>query len=213
VKVYADRHPRRLWQQAGDLAVLAWTALWLWLAHVVHDATLGLAAPGRRLETAGSGLAGRLRDAGRAVDEIPLVGGRVQEPFDGAGRAADQLAAAGRSQVQAVEHLAFWLQLAVAAIPVLVLLAAYLPRRWRFAREATAGQRFVDASSDLDLFALRAMAHQPLHRLSRISDDPVRAWRQGDPAVVRALASLELADAGLAPPPVWQPEVRGNPRP
>ena len=44
------------------------------------------------------------------------------------------------------------------------------------------------------------MSHQPMHRLAQISDDPVRAWRDGDPDVVRALAVLELKDAGLAPP-------------
>jgi hypothetical protein len=88
----------------------------------------------------------------------------------------------------------------VAAVPILVALLGYLPRRWRFVREATAGQRFVDSSADLDLFALRAMANQPMHRLARISTDPVRAWRSGDSEVVRALAVLELKDAGLSPP-------------
>jgi hypothetical protein len=72
--------------------------------------------------------------------------------------------------------------------------------RWRFVRTATAGQRFIDADADLDLFALRAMATQPMHRLARVSDDPVRAWRDGDPDVVRSLALLELRDAGLSPP-------------
>ena len=116
----------------------------------------------------------------------------MRSPFDGAGDAADQIAAAGTAQVEAVETLAFWLRLIVAAIPILVVLAIYLPLRWRFAREATAGQRFIDADADLDLFALRAMANQPMHRLARISDDPVRAWRESDADVVRALAVLEL---------------------
>jgi hypothetical protein len=44
------------------------------------------------------------------------------------------------------------------------------------------------------------MANQPMHRLARISADPVRAWREGDAEVVRALALLELRDAGLRPP-------------
>ena len=87
-------------------------------------------------------------------------------------------------------------------MPVLVSLLGYLPRRWRFVREATAGQRFIDSSADLDLFALRAMAHQPMHLLARVSDDPVRAWRDGRPDVVRALALLELRDAGLTAPRV-----------
>ena len=148
----------------------------------------------------GGGLAGQLRDAGAAVKGIPLVGDQVSSPFDGAGRAADQIAAAGASPVAVVQHLAFWLGLTVAAIPILLVAAVYLPLRWRFVRHATAAQRFLDSSADLDLFALRAMARQPMHRIATVSDDPVRAWRDGDADVVRALALLELRDAGLRPP-------------
>jgi hypothetical protein len=201
MKLYADGTARRTRQITTDLLLVAWVFLWLRLALVVHDATLALAEPGRRIETAGGGLAGRLRDAGTAVGKLPLVGGEASSPFDGAGRAADQIASAGAAQVEAVQHLAFWLGVSVAAIPILLVLAFYLPRRWRFMRNATAGQRFIDASADLDLFALRAMANQPMHRIARVSDDPVRAWRDGDRDVVRALALLELDDAGLAPPP------------
>jgi hypothetical protein len=85
----------------------------------------------------------------------------------------------------------------VAAIPILIALAVYLPPRWRFVREATAGRRFVDSSDDLDLFALRALTRQPLHRLARICDDPAGAWRRGEQEVVRELAALELRDSGL----------------
>jgi hypothetical protein len=202
MKLYADGHVRRTRQIAGDVLLVAWVVLSLWLARVVHDATLALATPGREIESAGGGLAERLRDAGSAVGDIPLVGDEVRSPFDGAGRAADQIAAAGAAQVAAVQDLAFWLGIAVAVVPVLVSLLVYLPRRWRFVQEATAGQRFIDSSADLDLFALRAMAHQPMHRLARVSDDPVRAWRDGRPDVVRALALLELRDAGLTAPRV-----------
>ena len=86
-----------------------------------------------------------------------------------------------------------------AAIPILLVAMVYLPLRWWFARAATAGRRLVDAGGDLDLFALRAMSHQPLHRLTRVSSDPAGAWRRGDSDVVRALAELELRDAGLMP--------------
>jgi hypothetical protein len=200
MRLYADGSARRSRQVAGDLLLVLWVALWLRLANVVHDATLALAAPGRKIEDAGSGLAERLRAAGGAVSDLPLVGDQVGSPFDGAGRAADQIAAAGAAQVEAVQHLAFWLGIIVGALPILVALAVYLPLRWRFVREATAGQRFVDSNADLELFALRAMANQPMHRLARVSPDPVSAWRQGDPEVVRALAVLELRDAGLTPP-------------
>ena len=200
MKLYADGPVRRARQLVGDLLLVLWVVLWVELARVVHHATLALAAPGRTIERAGGGLAGKLRDAGSAVGGIPLVGDDVRSPFDGAGQAADQIASAGRAQVHAVQDLAFWLQIVVAAIPILVVAAVYLPLRWRFVREATAGQRYVDDTADLDLFALRAMSRQPMHRLARISADPVRSWREGDADVVRALAMLELRDAGLAAP-------------
>jgi hypothetical protein len=200
VKLYADGQVRRTRQVAGDLLVVLWVVVWVRLARVVHDATLGLATPGREIQAAGGGLAARLRDAGSAVDDVPLVGDKVRSPFEGAGRAADQIASAGASQVEAVQHLAFWLGITVAVVPVLVVLALWAPARWRFVRQATAGQRLLDSSGDLELFALRAMARQPVHRLARISTDPVAAWRAGDPAVVRALATLELEDVGLRPP-------------
>ena len=200
MKLYATAPGRRSRQQVGDVLAVGWVVLWIWLARVVHGATLGLAGPGRTIESAGSGLAGRLREAGSAVGDLPVVGGSARGPLDEAGQAADQMAAAGTAQVAAVQHLAFWLAVVVAVLPVLALLAYYLPRRWRFVRTATAGQRLVDRDADLALFALRAVVHQPLHRLARISHDPVGALRTGDAQVVRALAGLELADAGLTLP-------------
>ncbi|HSE07358.1 MAG TPA: hypothetical protein VLB29_01725 [Nocardioidaceae bacterium] len=200
MKLYADAPVRRSLQMVGDLLLVAWVYLWVRTALVVHEATLALAGPGRRMSDAGSGLAEHLRGAGRTVGEVPLVGSEVRSPFDGAAGAAEQIAAAGDAQVQAVETLAFWLGLSVGAIPVVIVMAIYLPLRWRFVREATAGAKFVDSADDLDLFALRAMARQPLHRLALIDDDPAGAWRRGDPDVVRALAALELRDSGLSVP-------------
>jgi hypothetical protein len=200
MQLYADAPARRALQLAGDVLLVVWVVGWLLLADVVRDATLALSAPGRRIEAAGGGLASRLREAGSAVGDLPLVGDEVRSPFDGAGRAADQIAAAGTSQVEAVHTLAFWLGLCVALIPITVMLVVYLPRRWRFVRQASAARRFVDSSADLALFALRAMANQPMHRLARVSADPVSAWRNGDPDVVRALATLELKESGVRIP-------------
>ena len=200
MKLYADAPVRRARQVTGDLLLLLWIWTWVRVASVVHDATLTLARPGEEISDAGGGLADRLREAGDTVANVPLVGDEVRGPFDGAGSAAERLAAAGDAQVAAVQDLAFWLGLAVGAIPVLIALAVYLPLRWRFVREATAGRRFIDSVDDLDLFALRAMARQPMHRLARISDDPAGAWRRQEPEVVRALAALELRDSGLSVP-------------
>jgi len=200
MKTYSDLPVRRALQATGDLLLVLWIWLWVSIADSVHDATLGLAKPGRQIDESATGLAGRLRDAGESISGVPLVGDDVQKPFEGAGGAADNLASAGRAQVEAVQTLAFWLGIAVALIPILIALAVYLPPRVRFVRRATAGKRFLDSAADLDLFALRAMTNQPLHVLARVSDDPAGGWRERDPDVVRRLAALELKDCGLHPP-------------
>lgn len=197
---YAQTPGRRTLQLAGDLLLLAWVYLWVRAGLAVRDATLALAEPGRRLEAGATDVAGSLTEAGEAAADVPLVGDDLQGPFVSAGEAADAIAAAGRRQVEVVEDLALLLGVVVMAIPVLIAVLAYLPGRVRFARRAGAARRFVDADADLSLFALRAMANQPMHRLAKVSDDPVTAWRVGDAAVVRALASLELRDVGLRAP-------------
>ena len=200
MKLYADTSVRRSLQIAGDLSLVAWIWVWIVVAGKVHESTLALATPGHKIDASAGDLASRLRDAGRTVAEIPLVGEEVRSPFDGAGDAATGMARAGQQQVAAVESLAQWLALAVALIPILALLWFYLPQRITFVRRATAGQRFLDSGADLDLFALRAMAHQPLHVLARVDPDPAGAWRRGVPEVIDELARLELRSTGLRPP-------------
>jgi hypothetical protein len=207
MKLYADTSVRRTLQVAGDVAAVLWVWVWITVASRVHDATLELATPGRKMDSSASDLAGQLRDAGRTVANVPLVGDEARTPFDGAGDAASGLADAGQQQVAAVGTLALWLGWAVALIPILMLLWFYLPPRIRFVRRATAGQRYLDSGADLDLFALRAMSHQPLHVLATVSADPVGAWRRGDTLVVDRLAGLELRAAGLRAPVRVAPAV------
>jgi hypothetical protein len=199
MKLFADTPVRRTLQVVADLVFVAWLVLWVWLGTAVHDGTMELAGPARQTDSAATSMADQLRDAGGRLGEAPLVGDELSVPFDRAADASDGIASAGRDTVDAVEHLALLLGLSVALIPILVACAVHLPIRWRFVREATAGARFVDAHEDLDLFALRALAHQPMHVLARVSDDPAGAWRARDPEVVRRLAELELADVGLRP--------------
>ena len=199
MKLFADTPVRRTLQVVADILFVAWLVLWVWIGTAVHDGTEQLAAPARQTDSAATAMADQLRDAGDQLGGAPLIGDELAVPFDRAAEASDGLAAAGRDTVEAVEQLALLLGLSVALIPILIVSAIHLPLRWRFIREATAGARFIDASEDLDLFALRALAHQPMHVLARVSDDPAGAWRQRDRDVVRRLAELELSDAGLRP--------------
>ncbi len=200
-KLYADTPLRRFWQVTRDLLLVLWVAAWVWVGDTVHDGTMALAAPGRQVDRSATAMADGLTEAGETLGDIPLVGGGVATPFEKAASASSSLAGAGRDSVEAVERLALVLGVTMALIPILVVLAFYLPGRIRFVREATAGARFVDATEDLDLFALRALAHQPMYVLARIDDDPAGAWRRREPGVVRALAELELRDSGLRLPP------------
>ena len=200
MKLYAESPGRRTAQLLADLLLVVWLVAWAWAGTVVHDATLELGAPGQQLAESATGLSGALQDAGGTLGDVPVVGDEVQTPFDEASGAADRLAEVGREQVRSVERLALWLGLSVAAIPILLACLLHLPRRVRFVRRATAGARFVDAADDLDLFALRALAHQPMHVLARVSDDPAGAWRRGDRAVTDRLAEIELRSVGLRMP-------------
>ena len=200
MKLYADTGSRFARQVLADVLVVAWVLVWVWIGNVVHDGTLELAGPGLQLDESATSLAESMTEAGDVLGGVPVVGGAASAPFDKASGASESLAEAGRAEVRAVERLAFWLGLSIALIPILVVLAFYAPGRLRFVREAGAGQRFVDADADLELFALRAMVNQPMHVLGRVSEDPVGAWQRGDRDVVRALASVELRSVGLRPP-------------
>jgi hypothetical protein len=200
MKLYADLPVRRTMQIVVDTAVLAWVALWAWVGREVHDTTMRLAEPGRTLQGAGSGFREQMGQAGQSVSDVPLVGDRLSEPFERAGSAGTSIEEAGTNLVDAVTDLALILGWVTALVPILLVVLVWVLLRGRFARRATAAQRFIDSAADLDLFALRAMATQPMHRIAGISDDPTGAWRARDPQTIQALALLELRDSGLRPP-------------
>ncbi|NHA68470.1 hypothetical protein [Phycicoccus flavus] len=211
MKAYSDLKGRRVVQLVSDVGVVVWVYLWVRIALRVHETTLALAEPGRRLEEAGNGFRGRMDQAGDQVDGLPLLDDRVAAPFRSAAGIGTDFAAAGHDLVVAVERFALVLALTTALAPILLVVGTWLLLRLRFVRRATAARRFVNAAPDLDLFALRAMANQPMPRLARISDDPAGAWRRGDLQVIRALAVLELKESGLKPPRPPRPVRPGPP--
>lgn len=200
MKLYADLPGRRLAQVAADLLVLGWVVLWVRLGKLVYDATVQLAEPARQLEGAGTRFGTTMTDAGKRLREVPFVGEQLQGPFTAASATGGDISAAGRQLAEGLQQLAWVLGVVTAAVPVAIVAGTWLLLRARFVRRASAAQRFVDADEDLDLFALRALSRQPMHRLAAISPDPAGAWRARDPQVVRSLALLELRRSGLRPP-------------
>lgn len=195
MRLYAAAPARAARQVLGDLLLLAWITAWAWAGREVHDVTLTLGRPGLATASAGDDLAGRFHDVEGRIGGLPAVGDDLAAPFKGAAEAAESLAAAGRSQAETVADVALLAGIAVFLVPVLLVAVLYVPFRVRFARRAGAARRFVGA--DPELLALRALANQPLKTLTRVADDPVAAWRDGDPDTVRRLADLELRSLGL----------------
>lgn len=197
---YASRPGRFAGQVLGDAGVLLWTVVWALVGIAVQQTVARLAAPARETARTAQRVADDLGSAATQASEVPGLGGQLRRPFDAAsGSLADLIAAANRQadSIEGFATLAGWL---VFLIPVAVLVAFWLPRRIAFYRRARAAQQFLDSAADLDLFALRAMASQPMHVLAGISPDPVGAWRSGDRRVITRLAEVELARSGLTLP-------------
>ena len=196
--LYAERPGRRARQVATDLGVVALVGLFARLGQALYRLVERLRAPGRALEDAGGGLAGRLDEVAGQVRRLPVVGPALRSPFEGAADAGRGLARAGAEQADAVHALALRLGALVALLPIAYVLSRYLPARLAWVREASAGAALRAAGADLELFALRAVARRPLAELRRASADPTAdlAARRFD-----RLAALELEALGLRPPP------------
>lgn len=197
VKIYADRFPTAVRQFLTDLLVAVWVYAAIRFALWVHDLVQKLAVPGQKLEGAGGGLADNLADAGGKIRRVPLVGDELTAPFAKAADAARAMAEAGRDQQELVGQLALALSVAVLVFPLGLVLFGWLPLRLRWMRRAASAKALAAVPAGRDLLALRALAGQPIGKLTRIAPDVADAWRRGDDATVEALAALELRGLGL----------------
>lgn len=198
---YAERRTRMLAQVGADVFVAAWIVLWWWVGRVTQRTVAAIADPARRSGGAARQLSDHIREAAEQAGRVPGIGVELRKPFDDAVGSLQSVITAADDQVVSIERAGLLLGWLVFLIPVVLLVVLWLPARIRFLVRARAARRFLDSPADLDLFALRAMATQPMHVLARISDDPVKAWQEGDRATIHALAAVELRRSGLKPPP------------
>lgn len=197
---YAATPWRTARQVTSDVFVLVWTIGWWLVSRAAHGAIAAIAGPARRTGGAAQKMAEDFRSAAESVGSVPGAGSSLRAPFDQAADSMLTVAASANDQVLAIERVADLVGVLTVAIPVLIVVVFWLPVRLRFMINARASRRYIDATADLDLFALRAMVTQPMPVLAAISDDPVRAWRDGDRSVITALADVELRRAGLRLP-------------
>lgn len=194
MKLYAETAGLRLRQLLGDLGVLAWMAAWVAAGLTLYRLVEKLAAPGARVEQAGSAFASDVAEIQQKVGRLPVVGDQLRDPFGRLAGVGRTLADAGATQQEVVHQLALWLGVVVVAVPIVALLLVWLPRRVAWAREAGAASRLRLDGADLELFALRAVANRSLRQLHRVTPDPAGDLRAGE---FEALADLELRALGL----------------
>ncbi|GAB3205398.1 hypothetical protein ACQEU5_01755 [Marinactinospora thermotolerans] len=201
MKFYADRPLRFFLQFLSDTLALAWIAGWVWAAVSLHETLSGLARPGELMEDAGGGLSAHMGEAAERAGEIPLIGDTLSEPFTSVGTSGEALSEAGQRFQETVADLALVVALLTAVIPLLFVLATWLPLRARWVVRAGGARRLRAMSPEArgELLALRALGSVPPGRLLKIHSDPVGAWRTGDARTIARLADLELRRLGLRP--------------
>lgn len=197
MKLYSDFAPRRTRQILGDVVALAFIGLWIWLGAAVYRLVMDLSSFGVQMENAGSGFRETMSELGESLGGVPLLGGGIRVPFDGASNAGSALETAGQSQQDAVLQLATGLGWGIAVLPVAMILVVWLVPRLRFVRRASSARAQVASGASIDLLALRALSTQRLSVLATIDADAMGAWRRGDQSVLRRLAQLELQQSGV----------------
>jgi hypothetical protein len=194
---YATTPVRLLVQLVSDLAVAAWTTVWVLVGMAVHSAVSTIAEVGRQVQDGANGVAGNLNSAGDSTDGVPLIGDTLAKPLRAASEAALGIAGAGHSLDTTATWLAWVLALAVAATPILAVAMPWLFLRVRFFRRKWTVLALAVTPAGEQLLALRALANRPLAKLAAVSMDPVGAWRREDAIAISGLANLELRSAGV----------------
>ena len=197
MKLYSDFGPRRSRQIVADVTAVALIGAWVGLGITVYSRIENLAVYGVQMEDAGAGFRETMTQVGETLGGIPLIGGGIRTPFDGASEAGGALEAAGQSQQVAINQLATVLGIGIAALPILTILLLWLLPRLRFAQRASRAQKLVKSGAGVALLALRALASQNISALAAVDPDAMAAWRRGDDQVMRKLAALELKSSGV----------------
>jgi hypothetical protein len=198
MRFYAERPLRVARQLVADVAVIAWVWLVVTFARAAQALIDQLQGPAGSLTSAGQTVRDTFAGAARTASGIPLVGEELARALNVGTGAGESLASAGQRQAQLIDTVGMWAAVAIVAFAAVPVVLVWLYVRLRYAR--TAGSAVVARARDLDLLALRALAHQPTRQLLRVSGDPAAAWRRDDTAVVRDLAQLELSALGLRSP-------------
>jgi hypothetical protein len=219
MRIYAERPGRVVLQLLADVGVVVWVVLVVHLARSAQAAVLALQSPAQRLEGGGGSIRDAFDRAAHTASGVPFVGDDLARALGSGTDAGSSLAASGRELGTSVASAGLALAAAIAAVGVVPVVLVWLALRIRWVRAARSA--LVARTAAPDLLALHALTRRPTAALFRATGgtdpagrsspardpglvppfpDPAAAWRRGDPAVVAALAAVELAALGLNGP-------------
>ncbi len=210
IRLYPAAGHQRRSTITKDVVGLLLIALFAWVGLKTYQAIDGLTVFGTAVASTGSSIQDGLGAASRAVSNLPLVGGSLANALTSAGAGTgSNLQSLGQDGIDQVNRLALVVGLAVALLPILVLLVLALPRRIRTVRSLTAAGRVLANTQDpaaRQLMAARAVFTLPLDDLLGYTADPL-----GDFAAGRydALVDATLREAGL--PAERRPQLQAQP--
>jgi hypothetical protein len=198
VRLYPDIPASRRSAFVRDLLVLLLLLALAWLGLKVHDSVQSLASVPRGVADSGGALRDGFGAAGDAVGDAPVIGGSLRDALRDAGTGAGgRIEETGRAGVEDVNHLANLLGLLMFLLPAAVLLATYLPDRFRDVRRLTAAARAIGPELTPERrhsLAARAAYGLPYERLTRHTRDPLGDLEAGR---YDGLVAAALEDAGL----------------
>lgn len=186
--------------RALDIILSVWTVLWIGIALVVGFEIHGLTRISDTL-VASSDVLEETGVVVSSLQDIPVVGDRVENVEREIGRAATSTRDSGEASRRNILTLSVLLGVAIASLPTVPVLSIYIPLRISWEREVRTVRRALsDAGDDPSfkkLLATRAVERLPFHRLAALVDNPWGALERGD---YEALSRAELDRLGVAPP-------------
>ena len=188
--------PARRW--VLSLLVALWMVVWLVVGGVtalqvrqLTEVSDSLVESADALDVAGTAL----QDIGR----LPLGGERPEALGNQVRETAQEVDRAGTASRETVRTVSVLLGLALVLIPIVPVVAIYVPLRRAGDRERTAVKRALAGSPHDPLLeeflAHRAVHHLPYDTLRHVTADPWGDLRRG---AFRRLANAELTRLGLA---------------
>lgn len=184
-----------------DIGVLVWAVIWLGLAVVTGMEVRSL----RQLSTTlvhSSEVLADTADVLGAIEDVPLLGSRVEDVGASVRTAAESTRASGLASRENIKDLSLLLGVLIFLIPLLPVLFLYLPLRISWSREVdlieTALAEVGDDEAFKDFLAQRAVHNLGFTRLQELGITP---WGPVPEERRDELARLELERLGIGPEP------------